>query len=235
VAKDFPNYEKINGILENLNGLICPDPAQLPGMVMRTEIKVCGTNLLTITLISAKEEPVDASAFAIPKNYREFTNSTAVAHKQINDIAAAKIQAALQPGTEFPTFSVMDVAGKPLSLALYKGKVVLIDFWATWCLPCRAQIPHLSATYQKYHSQGFDIIGVSLDEGRQKMANFTKENNMTWPQYFDGQGWENELATKYAIRAIPMNYLLDSNGVIIAKDLRGEALTQAVEKAVTHP
>ena len=88
------------------------------------------------------------------------------------------------------------------------------------------------ATYKKYHNQGFDIVGVSLDEDRQKLLNFIKDNNMTWPQFFDGQGWENKLAVKYGVQAIPATYLLDGNGVIIAKDLRGPDLEHAVAKAV---
>ena len=145
---------------------------------------------------------------------------------------ATKIQAALVEGTQFPDFNENDVAGKPLSLAGYKGKVVMIDFWATWCPPCRGEIPNVVATYQKYHDKGFEIIGVSLDQDQQKLLAFTKENNMAWPQYFDGQGWDNKLAVKYGIESIPMTYLLDGNGKIIGRNLRGQELTDAVANAV---
>ena len=147
---------------------------------------------------------------------------TALEQQEVAEAAAKKVQANLVEGTKFPDFAEKDVDGKPLSVANYNGKVVLIDFWATWCGPCRAEMPNVVATYKKYHSQGFDIIGVSLDDDRQKLLNYTKDNGMTWPQYFDGQGWSNKLAVKYGIEAIPATYLLDGNGVIIGKDLRGD-------------
>jgi peroxiredoxin len=156
----------------------------------------------------------------------------ALEQQEVAEAAAKKAQAALAAGTKFPDFNEQDVDGKPLSIANHKGKVVLIDFWATWCPPCRAEVPNVVATYKKYHSQGFDIIGVSLDQDRQKLSSFTRDNNMTWPQYFDGQGWDNKLAAKYGIQAIPATYLLDGNGMIIGKDLRGDDLEQAVAKAL---
>ncbi|HET7624530.1 MAG TPA: TlpA disulfide reductase family protein [Verrucomicrobiae bacterium] len=146
--------------------------------------------------------------------------------------AAKKIQASLVEGATFPEFHVTDLAGKPLSISNYKGKVVLLDFWATWCGPCVAELPNVLKTYEKHHADGFNIIGISLDKEREKLDSFIKEKNMTWPQYFDGQGWENKLATTYGIRSIPATYLLDGNGKIIGKDLRGEQLEEAVTKAL---
>jgi thiol-disulfide isomerase/thioredoxin len=146
----------------------------------------------------------------------------------------SKIQDALAVGSQFPDFSVKDVAGKPLSLTDFKGKVVMIDFWATWCGPCRGEIPNVVATYQKYHDKGFDIVGISLDQDQQKLLDYTKENGMTWQQFFDGQGWGNKLAVKYGIQSIPATFLLDGEGKIIGKDLRGEALEQAVASALAN-
>ena len=150
-------------------------------------------------------------------------------------VAAKKIQDSLTVGAKFPDFNVMDLAGKPLSVAGDKGKVVLVDFWATWCGPCVAEMPNVISAYQKYHAKGFDIIGVSLDEDKSKLSNYIKDQNVAWPQFFDGQGWSNELAVKYGIQAIPSNFLLDSNGKIIGKDLRGDVLDKAVATALAKP
>jgi len=138
----------------------------------------------------------------------------------------------LEVGQKFPGFSEMDVAGRPLSVQGYRGKVTMIDFWATWCGPCKAEMPNVIATYQKYRAQGFDIIGVSLDDDRAALVNFTQANGMPWAQYFDGLAWKNKLATKYGVKSIPMDYLLDRHGIIIGKALRGDDLSEAVAKAV---
>jgi thiol-disulfide isomerase/thioredoxin len=154
---------------------------------------------------------------------------------QIKAQAASKaIQRSLVTGAKFPDFSEKDLAGKPLSIAGYKGKVVLIDFWATWCGPCRAELPNVIEIYQKNHVQGFEIIGVSLDSDRAKLDSFLKSKGMTWAQYFDGEGWSNKLAKKYGVNSIPMTYLLDREGKIIGKDLRGDELAEAVTKALAQ-
>lgn len=145
---------------------------------------------------------------------------------------AKKVQRALVKGSTFPDFDEKDVVGKPLSIANYKGKVVLIDFWATWCSPCVHELPNVIKAYEKNHPKGFEIIGISLDQSKDKLTDFTKEKNMTWQQFFDGKGWGNKLAVKYGVQSIPATFLLDGEGKIIDKDLRGEELAAAIEKAL---
>jgi thiol-disulfide isomerase/thioredoxin len=174
----------------------------------------------------------DAVMNQLKTDYAGTAFVTRIVNMEQVEATAKKAKDALAIGTQFPDFNVKDLAGKPLSVANYKGKIVLVDFWATWCGPCRMEMPNVQEAYQKYHDKGFEIVGVSLDSDGQKLGDFLKENKMPWPQYFDGQQWENKLAVKYGIDSIPMNFLLDGNGKIIGKSLRGDELISMVATAV---
>ncbi len=146
--------------------------------------------------------------------------------------ASKEVQRKLAVGAKFPDFEEQDLAGKPLSIARFKGKVVLVDFWATWCGPCVGELPNVLKAYDKYHGKGFEIVGISLDSDRAKLDSFIADRKMSWAQYYDGKGWQNKLAGVYGVNSIPATYLLDGEGKIIAKNLRGEALDEAVAKAL---
>ena len=146
--------------------------------------------------------------------------------------ASKEVQRKLAVGAKFPDFEEKDLAGKPLSIANFKGKVVLVDFWATWCGPCIGELPNVLKTYEKFHGKGFEIVGISLDSDRAKLDKFIADRKMTWAQFYDGKGWQNKLAETYGVKSIPATYLLDGEGKIIARNLRGEALEEAVAKAL---
>jgi len=111
--------------------------------------------------------------------------------------------------------------GSAIDLAQMHGKVVLVDFWATWCGPCMKEVPNVVAAYNKYHGKGFEVIGISLDQNKDTMLKVTAQKGMSWPQYFDGKGWSNEISTALHIRAIPAMWLINKNGVIASTNARG--------------
>ena len=128
------------------------------------------------------------------------------------------------------SFTLPDVNGRPVSLGSYKGKVVLVDFWASWCGPCRGENPAVVAAYQKYKGKGFDVLGVSLDQNKEKWVQAIEKDNLTWTHVSDLKGWQNEVAKKYGVTSIPFNVLVDKDGKIIAKALRGAALEAELAK-----
>jgi len=164
---------------------------------------------------------------------REYPDSAAVAMLKRQE-EAKKVRADLVKGAQFPDFEEQDLDGKPLSISGLKGKVVLVDFWATWCGPCIGELPNVLAAYEKHHASGFEIVGISLDSDRKKLEGFIKQKSMTWPQFFDGKGWENKLGQKYGVNSIPATFLLDREGKIIGSNLRGEKLEEAVAAALAQ-
>ena len=133
----------------------------------------------------------------------------------------------------FP-ITARDLTGRPLTLDQYRGKVVLLDFWATWCGPCVGEMPNVIAAYHKYHARGFDIVGISLDQDRSSLKSFIRQNKMPWQQVFDGKGWESRVPREYGVAAIPFGLLLGRDGRIIAVEARGPALTAAIQKALAQ-
>lgn len=132
-------------------------------------------------------------------------------------------------GNPAPDFSSNDVNGKPVSLASFKGKYVLLDFWASWCGPCRQENPRVVKAYHKFHDKGFDIFGVSLDDTKADWVKAIKKDGLDWTQVSDLKGWQADAASLYGVKAIPMNYLIDKNGIIVAKGLRGEDLEKKLQ------
>jgi thiol-disulfide isomerase/thioredoxin len=133
-------------------------------------------------------------------------------------------------GAVAPDFTQNTPEGSPLTLSSLRGKYVMIDFWASWCQPCRREMPNVVTLYNKYKDKGFDIIGVSLDKEKDPWVKAIADDKLTWHHVSDLKFWQNEAAVKYGIQSIPSTILLDKDGKIIAKNLRGDALAQKLEE-----
>ncbi len=130
--------------------------------------------------------------------------------------------------------------GSELDWDAYRGKVVLVDFWATWCGPCRAEVPNVLENYLKYHDKGFDVIGISLDDKRSDAEDYVKQTNIPWPSLYhepadESGGWQNPMAVKYGITGIPTAILVDQEGNVVSMEARGPRLGEALEQLLGKP
>ena len=135
-------------------------------------------------------------------------------------------------GQPAPDFTQNDIHGKPVTLSSLKGQYVLVDFWASWCGPCRAENPVVVKAYRQYHAKGFAILSVSLDDRKDKWEEAVKKDRLDWTHVSDLKGGYNSVAELYGVKVIPTNYLLDKEGRIIAKGLRGEQLEKKLAELV---
>jgi len=150
-----------------------------------------------------------------------------------NDIASITAQQAQKnaPPALAPDIKLKDVNGKELALSSLRGKVVLLDFWASWCGPCRKENPNVVRMYEKYKNKGFTVYSVSLDEDKTRWTDAIKADNLSWPNHVsDLKGWASEGAALYNVQSIPATFLIDENGMVIAQNLRGAELEQKLQE-----
>ncbi len=140
----------------------------------------------------------------------------------------------LDNGAKAPDIVMPDVDGKSIALSSLRGKYVLLDFWASWCGPCRAENPNVVAAYQKFKDKKFTILGVSLDNNKDAWQRAIQDDHLTWTHVCDLKGWSSAAAVIYSVQSIPSNFLIDPNGKIVARNLRGEALDKALENLLAN-
>lgn len=138
-------------------------------------------------------------------------------------------------GNKAPDFEGLTPEGKSIKLSDHFGKYLLLDFWASWCGPCRRENPNLVKAYQKYHDKGFEIFAVSLDKDKEAWLKGIKDDNLSWTHVSDLAFWNSAAAKLYGVRAIPANVLIDPNGVIVGRNLRGEDLDKKLEELLATP
>lgn len=173
-------------------------------------------------------------------NYAHFAQQFIAEYKTKDPKAAGRLQnelnrkKQLMVGGEAPDFSGPTPSGETLKLSDLRGKVVLIDFWASWCGPCRRDNPHVVKMYEKYKDKGFDILGVSLDSSKDRWLGAIEQDGLVWNHISDLKKWQSEYARLYGVRSIPHTVLLDKDGKIIARGLRGQALENKVAEILGH-
>ncbi|MEX2350411.1 MAG: TlpA disulfide reductase family protein [Flavobacteriaceae bacterium] len=209
IANEEKVYKK-EFIEKNINSVIAM--MLLNEMISKRELKKDEVE----TLMSQRDESIPENVF------------TRLVRTNLDMLSTAEV------GNTAPDFSGPTPEGDQLSLKDAMGKVTLIDFWASWCRPCRVENPNVVRVHNQYKDQGFNIISVSLDRPgqREKWINAIKDDKMDWHHVSNLQFWNDPIARKYGIRSIPATYILDENGVIVAKNVRGEALGQKVGELI---
>ena len=177
-------------------------------------------DIFKMLLLQAKSgrEFSDEEKRKLAQRIADSPNASAAIKNSAKEILSGEKTYAIGKPLEL-SFTALD--GTKINLAEMKGKVVLIDFWATWCGPCVGEMPNVKSVYDKYHAQGFEILGVSLDESKDDLEKFLKKNAIAWPQYFDGKHWNNEISFRFGINAIPAEWLIDKKGVLRETNARG--------------
>ncbi len=188
--------------------------------------------LASLTALNDAYFPIPQDINVINKLFEGLHSEVKKNPRGVATKAAIDRYMAVANGKQAPDFTAADTSGKNFTLSSLKGKYVLVDFWASWCVPCREENPNVVKAYQRFHNKNFEIVSVSLDRPG-KHDDWTKaiqQDGLTWYHVSDLKYWNSDIAKLYAIRSIPQNFLIDPQGKIVAQQLRGEELVKVLEK-----
>jgi thiol-disulfide isomerase/thioredoxin len=199
----------------------------------KPEIKSQASLIGVMEASEAAEGPGGDTAAWVAKAEKHLKDFPAEKMNKMVEGKIKSIKAASEIKTKPLELKFTAVDGREVDVSKLQGKVVLIDFWATWCGPCVAELPNVLKAYKELHPKGFEIVGISLDGDKADLEGFVKEKGMEWPQYFDGKGWQNEIASKYGIQSIPAMWLLNKKGMVVSTNARG-GLEEQVTKLLAE-
>lgn len=226
-SKNMEAYRQYNNLMVEA----VSDESKRATMPQQMEqiVRANSKQLMSAFLVTFFESSFDQYASLYKQVYLDLKNDYSQ-HEFVQHLEA-KVQNVVAVGMEAPDIAMPDTAGHMRSLSSLKGKVVLIDFWASWCGPCRRENPNVVRVYNKYHDKGFEIFSVSLDKDYDKWVEAIRADGLNWPYHVsDLRGWQSEGGRRYGIQSIPATVLLDREGKVIARNLRGEQLEKKLQE-----
>ena len=227
----YPFLQTMQAFVDNNEALHVPDSVKRSNLYQKLKEEITAQRLSESSFIMMYNWALNLTREQVESLFQLIDTSVYTRPEKVLADAIRKRVAAAETGKPFPNLVFTDTAGRELSIASLKGRIILIDAWSSWCGPCREQIPALRKLYRKYNKKGFEIIGVSIDKDKEKWLAAIQKDRQEWKQFCELTGWtNNRFAARFNIYAIPANFLIDRNGILTGQDLTPESIGAWLEK-----